>query len=185
MDGGNAAPKQKPTILTGKKDGVTFEMSVEIDGTALEVFETEEMPDEEGPEAWIASEKGKVCPSVEIPVQASGILKPSSSIAIPPCTGVRHMRPIQTEWSESLQFPLSMHGERSLIGNSGRTMRTRSQTSERRTSVMDRRSLRSSRPEGRAKVKRFVWAEECQKISYNPCRSRILSVPFDNESHST
>jgi hypothetical protein len=56
----NAGPKKPATVLTGKKDGVTFEMWVEIDGRALEVYAEAEM-DGGGSEGWIASQEGKVC----------------------------------------------------------------------------------------------------------------------------
>jgi hypothetical protein len=58
MDNDNA-PVQS-TVLTGKKDDVTFEMWIQIDGRPLKVYGEAEM-DGGGSEAWIASENGKVC----------------------------------------------------------------------------------------------------------------------------
>lgn len=60
MEERNAGPGKQPTVLIGKKDGVTFEMWVEIDGRTLEVYGEAEM-EGGGSEAWIASEDGKVC----------------------------------------------------------------------------------------------------------------------------
>jgi hypothetical protein len=60
MDEQNAGPKKPSMILTGKKDGMTFEMWVEIDGKPVEVYGAADL-DGEGSEAWIASEEGKVC----------------------------------------------------------------------------------------------------------------------------
>jgi hypothetical protein len=56
----NAGPKKQATVLTGKKDGVTFEMWVEIDGKPVEVYGAADV-DGKGSEACIASEEGKVC----------------------------------------------------------------------------------------------------------------------------
>jgi hypothetical protein len=57
------------TCLTGKRDGITFELSVKIEGSATKVYNEEEM-DGGGSQAWIASEEGKVCgstPRLDIP----------------------------------------------------------------------------------------------------------------------
>jgi hypothetical protein len=59
MNAPNAASKDRPTILTGRKDNMTFEMWVEIEGRPVEVYGEVEM-DGGGSEAWIASEEGKV-----------------------------------------------------------------------------------------------------------------------------
>jgi hypothetical protein len=60
MEERNAGPREQPTVLVGKKDGVTFEMWVEIDGKKLEVYGEAEIVGG-GSEAWIASQEGKVC----------------------------------------------------------------------------------------------------------------------------
>lgn len=60
MNGRTAVMRKRPTRLTGKKDGITFEIWVEIDGKPLEVF-GEADSDDGGSEAWITSKEGKVC----------------------------------------------------------------------------------------------------------------------------
>jgi hypothetical protein len=59
MDARNAASKDRPRVLIGKKGNMTFEMWVKIDGRPLEVYGEAEL-DEGGSEAWIASEEGEV-----------------------------------------------------------------------------------------------------------------------------
>jgi hypothetical protein len=51
--------KEHPTVLTGRRDDVNFEMRVEVDGKPLKIYGDREM-DGDGSEAWIASENGKV-----------------------------------------------------------------------------------------------------------------------------
>jgi hypothetical protein len=53
-------PGPPTTVLTGKKDDITFEMWIEIDGSPLKVYGEAEM-EGGGSEAWVASENGKVC----------------------------------------------------------------------------------------------------------------------------
>lgn len=48
------------TCLTGKRDGITFELSVKIEGSPSKVYNEEDM-DGGGSQAWIASEEAKVC----------------------------------------------------------------------------------------------------------------------------
>lgn len=59
MNAANPDLQERATRLTGKKGNITFEMWVEIDGKALEVYDEAEI-DGGGSEAWIASEEGKV-----------------------------------------------------------------------------------------------------------------------------
>jgi hypothetical protein len=57
--------QERPTSLKGKKDSFEFEIWVEIDGKPLEAYGVTE--GEDGvPEAWIASEAGKVSICVSI-----------------------------------------------------------------------------------------------------------------------
>jgi hypothetical protein len=51
--------EDRPTSLTGKKDGYSFEIWVNVGGERVKVYGEAEM-DEGGSEAWIASEEGKV-----------------------------------------------------------------------------------------------------------------------------
>jgi hypothetical protein len=51
--------EERPTRLTGKKDGYSFEIWVKVDGEPAKVYGEAEL-DEGGSEAWIASEEGKV-----------------------------------------------------------------------------------------------------------------------------
>lgn len=51
--------EERPTRLTGKKDGYTFECWVKVEGEELKIYSEAEM-DDSGSEAWIASEEGKV-----------------------------------------------------------------------------------------------------------------------------
>jgi hypothetical protein len=60
MDARNAASKDRPRVLIGKKGNMTFEMWVKIDGRPLEVYGEADL-EGGGSEAWIASEEGKVC----------------------------------------------------------------------------------------------------------------------------
>jgi hypothetical protein len=52
-------PVNATTCLTGKKDGISFELSVKIEGTPAKVYKEEEMGGG-GSQAWIVSEEGKV-----------------------------------------------------------------------------------------------------------------------------
>lgn len=64
-DGQDVEPRAHSTILTGRKEDISFEMWVEVDGKPLEVYGEAEM-ESGGSEAWIASEIGKVCFSTEL-----------------------------------------------------------------------------------------------------------------------
>lgn len=59
-DAQDVEPQAHPTILTGRKEDISFEMWVEVDGKPLKVYGEAEM-ESGGSEAWIASEIGKVC----------------------------------------------------------------------------------------------------------------------------
>lgn len=59
MESKSAGLPGHPTVLTGKRDDITFEMWIEIDGRPLKVYGEAEM-EGGGSEAWIASENGKV-----------------------------------------------------------------------------------------------------------------------------
>ncbi|KAJ9093631.1 hypothetical protein QFC20_007090 [Naganishia adeliensis] len=54
----NPDSAERPTRLTGKKDGYSFEIWVKVEGEALKVYAETEL-DEGGSEAWIASDEGK------------------------------------------------------------------------------------------------------------------------------
>lgn len=60
LSAANPDPEERPTRLTGKKDGWSFEIWVKVDDEPLSVYSEAEL-DEGGSEAWIASEEGKVC----------------------------------------------------------------------------------------------------------------------------
>jgi hypothetical protein len=51
--------EDRPTRLTGKKDGYSFEIWVKVDGEPVKIYGEAEL-DEGGSEAWMASEEGKV-----------------------------------------------------------------------------------------------------------------------------
>lgn len=55
----NSDLEERPTRLTGKRDGWSFEIWVKVEDEPLKVYAEAEL-EEGGSEAWIASQEGKV-----------------------------------------------------------------------------------------------------------------------------